>query len=134
MLAAHLLSRGQGLLVPLRWTGGDAEEEEEEERGSPIHDDSAGLQVYKEAVTLALSSQRRWPTCSTLPVSCSAAPACYRPRLQVNRLFHGPQSVCFPEELLTLAYYASYHYSSADEDAISVSILPHYDHKPLIYK
>lgn len=117
-------------MVPLRWTVGDAEEEE---RGRPIHDDSAGLRVYKEAVTRALSSQRRWPTCSPLPVSCSAAPACYRPRLQVNTLFHGLQSVCFSEKLLTLAYYASY-YSSADKDGISVSILSHHDHEPLVYK
>lgn len=119
-LAAHLLSRGQGPLVPLRWTGGDAEGEE---MRSPICDDSAGLQVYKEAATLALSSQRRWPTCS-LPASYSAAPACCRPRLQVNTLFHGLQSVRFTEELLALAYYASYHYRSADED----------NHKPLVNK
>lgn len=51
--------------------------------GGPPHDDSASLQVYKEAAALPQSSWRWWPGCR-ISAFWSAAWSCCWPNLQVN--------------------------------------------------
>lgn len=76
-LAARLLTWSQALLVPRRWM-------KKCFSAGPPHGDSAAVQLYKEAANLSLPPRRRWPGCSALPASWSAAPRCCRAKLQVS--------------------------------------------------